>query len=119
MKEDVRNHSLPTTEYWDFPGGRMQDNETILEALMREIEEETGIQEVLEPKFQAAVISNHQIKLANGTIVGLVLMLYKVKIASDAIITLSEEHLGYEWADRTVARERLQHKYPQEFTDKF
>lgn len=118
MKQDVRNHSLPTSEYWDFPGGRMEENETVLETLYREIEEETGIKDVRDPQFVTAVISNHVIKLKNGEIVGLVLMVYDVKIAPDASIKLSHEHLDYEWVSKAEAKKRLAHKYPKEFTDR-
>jgi len=117
MKEDVSDHSLPTSEYWDFPGGRIQEGETVLAALQREVEEETGIAKVSEPEFMTAIISNHEIKLKNGNIVGLVLMVYKAKIAPNSQIILSNEHLDYEWVDRDEAKERLTHKYPKEFTD--
>ncbi|HVI60770.1 MAG TPA: NUDIX hydrolase [Candidatus Saccharimonadales bacterium] len=118
MKEDVSNHSLPTSEYWDFPGGRMQEDETVIQTLRREIEEETGITEVREPEFVTAVISNHQIKLKAGEIVGLVLMVYEVQIDPEAEIKLSHEHLDYEWVSRAEAKKRLAHKYPEEFTDR-
>jgi 8-oxo-dGTP pyrophosphatase MutT (NUDIX family) len=116
MKEDVSKHSLPTYEYWDFPGGRMQNDETVLQTLQREVQEETGISEIHDPQFVAAVISNHSIKLKNDEIVGLVLMVYTVKIDPKANIKLSHEHLDYEWVDKSVAKHRLTHKYPAEFT---
>jgi 8-oxo-dGTP pyrophosphatase MutT (NUDIX family) len=117
MKEDVSRHSLPTDEYWDFPGGRMQDKEAVLETLQREVEEETGITEIHDPEFVTAVISNHSIKLKNGEVVGLVLMVYTVKIDPKSDIKLSHEHLDYEWVDKSVAKQRLTHKYPAEFID--
>jgi len=118
IKEDVSNHSLPTDEYWDFPGGRMQKGETIAQTLRREVQEEIGIKKFQTPQFVAAVISNHEIKLKNGEIVGLILMIYKVVISSRAKIQLSDEHLDYEWVLPKKAAKRLAHKYPTEFTEK-
>jgi 8-oxo-dGTP pyrophosphatase MutT (NUDIX family) len=117
MKEDVSKHSMPTSEYWDFPGGRMQEAETVLQTLQREVAEETGITDVGQPEFVTAVISNHQIKLPENEVVGLVLMVYRVKIAPEATITLSDEHLDYLWFDLPEAQQLLTHKYPPEFTD--
>ncbi|MDL2363607.1 MAG: NUDIX domain-containing protein [Patescibacteria group bacterium] len=116
MKEDVSNHSIPTSEYWDLPGGRMSQGELILETLAREIEEETGITEFSEPVFKTAVISNHEIKVEDE-VLGLALFVYQVVVAEDAIIRLSHEHLAYDWFEITEAKELLRHKYPTEFTE--
>jgi len=48
---------------------------------------------------------------------GLVLMVYKVKIPAYSRITLSDEHTDYEWVDKKEAAKRLAHKYPTEFTE--
>ncbi len=117
MKEDVSSHSIPTTAYWDFPGGRMQGDEKPLDTLKREIEEETGITEFSDAEFITAALSNHEIKVKDGDIVGLLLMLYSVTIKPDAVIRLSHEHLDYEWVDLAVAKHRLLHKYPEDFTN--
>lgn len=102
--------------HWDIPGGRIQEGQTVLEVLSREIEEETGITEIAEPKFFTAVISNHEIPL-EGKSLGLVMMVYKVKIPEDAEVALSEEHTAYEWVDKKEAARRLADKYPSEFTN--
>jgi 8-oxo-dGTP diphosphatase len=116
MHEDVSNHSLPTSEYWDLPGGRMQVGESVVDTLKREVAEETGIVKITKPKFFTAVISNHEIKLKNGELVGLVLMVYIVSIPLYSQVTLSHEHLDFEWVDKAEAAKRLSHKYPPEFT---
>lgn len=105
-----------TTSHWDIPGGRVEEGGTVLETLGREIEEETGITEILDEEFMTAVISKHEIPLENGVTVGLVIVVYKVKIPVGRPITLSDEHIGFEWVDKAEAAVRLQNKYPEEFT---
>jgi 8-oxo-dGTP pyrophosphatase MutT (NUDIX family) len=118
MEEDGSTHNPPFNNYWDFPGGRMQENESPIETLKREIEEETGITELSEIAFDTATVSNHQIKLKDGKVVGLVLMVYRVKLDHTAKLRLSREHIRYEWVSMAEAKKRLQDKYPKEFTDR-
>jgi hypothetical protein len=40
-----------------------------------------------------------------------------VEIADDTVITLSDEHTEYVWADEKEVREKLGHKYPDQFID--
>jgi hypothetical protein len=42
-------------------------------------------------------------------------MVYKVQIPKNSKIKLSDEHVAYEWVDKTEAAKRLGHKYPAEF----
>lgn len=67
--------------------------------------------------FVTAVISQHEIPLGDGSLVGLVLMIYRVTIDPASKITISDEHLAYEWVTPTEAAQRLANKYPMEFTD--
>jgi 8-oxo-dGTP diphosphatase len=108
-------HLKHQKRHWDIPGGRIKEGDTALETLEREVQEETGIKDINNPAFYSAVISNFEIPL-NGYKIGLILMIYKVKIPSDSKIILSEEHAGFEWAGREEAAKRLAYKYPKEFT---
>ena len=117
LKENVHGHNLERGHYWDFPGGRMEDGETVVDTLRREVEEETGIKEISEPEFKAATISPVQIKLKNGEVVGLVLMVYKTTIPKDSVIRLEDTQIGYEWVDIKEAKKRITHKYPKDFID--
>jgi mutator protein MutT len=103
--------------HWDFPGGRIQEGQTAIEALKREIEEETGIAEVDNIEFFQGCISNHELTFEGMKPVGLVLMTYKVTIPEDSEIKLSDEHVEYEWVAMAEAAERLSNKYPVELTD--
>jgi len=100
---------------WDIPGGRIQEGHTLEETLRREIEEEIGITKISKPEFYTAVISNHEIPL-DGYKLGLIIMVFKVKIPLNSKIVLNEENLGYKWASRKEAAKYLEHKYPIEFT---
>lgn len=101
--------------HWDIPGGRIQEGQSVKAVLAREIEEETGIKKIESDKFFSAVVSNHQIPFEDKML-GLVLMVYKVKISNGSKIRLSEEHTDYEWVDKKEAVKRLAQKYPPEFT---
>lgn len=109
-------HLKHQTQHWDIPGGRIQEGHTVLETLQREVEEETGIKEVIEPQFFTAAMSNFKDIPVDGHQVGLLLMVYKVKIPKNSEIKLSHEHSGYEWVSSKEAAERLAYKYPPEFT---
>jgi 8-oxo-dGTP diphosphatase len=105
------------TAHWDFPGGRIQEGQTALEALRREIEEETGITEIGDVEFFQGCISNHELTFEGMKPVGLVLMTYKVTIPAGSNILLSDEHETYEWVSMAEVAERLKEKYPAELTD--
>ena len=101
--------------YWDIPGGRIQQGDTVENTLKREIYEETGLTNVDAITFFCAVISNIEIPTDQG-LVGLALHVYRVNINSPETIQLSDEHQAFEWVTAAEAAERLKIKYPQEFT---
>jgi 8-oxo-dGTP pyrophosphatase MutT (NUDIX family) len=103
--------------HWDIPGGRIQEGGDVADTLEREIKEETGINRLESSKFITAVISNHQIKFEDQML-GLVLMIYEVKVPRGGDVTLSHEHTAFEWVSKKEAAERLSEKYPPEFTEK-
>ena len=105
-------------EYWDIPGGRIQDGYSIEETLHREIEEETGITDISDISFLTSVVANIRIPVDDeGSEVGLVLYLYSVSTdTKDSEITLSEEHTEFGWFEPAEAAKRLSVKYPERLT---
>ena len=101
--------------YWDLPGGRIQSGQSALDALRYEIEEETGVTEIGEPKFITCVISNHDVSTTKDQEIGLALFIYEVAIPKDSKIVMSKEHVAYEWVSNQEAAKRLAHKYPEDF----
>jgi len=102
--------------YWDLPGGRVQKGQTVQDALMREIIEETGVIGAEITKEIGMVLSNIRIPIGNET-VGLVLDVYECHLPADAEIKLSDEHIAYDWFTPIEAAEHLAIKYPSSFCE--
>lgn len=79
--------------FYDIPGGRINDDETIVQALERELKEEIlNIKEYNVIKLISAY--RLPFNLPDGK--GLLLLLHKVESDITNVI-LSNEHIGYKW----------------------
>lgn len=72
--------------YWELPGGGMEYNESPVEAICREVAEETG----LEVEVEGAVSTFHVVR-KEKEIVGIIFLCY----AKNDDVHLSDEHTDY------------------------
>ena len=86
---------------WDLPKGHVDEGETFMECALRELEEETGIQESqikLDPDFK--FIHQYTVtKKRYGNVPKLKeLIIYLAELTEPVDINVTE-HLGFEWFD--------------------
>lgn len=82
----------------DLPGGKVDDNETMTDGLLREIREETGIDV---KNQQLALVSSHKEPDYFGN--DYYIELYEIKVAKRPTVLLSAEHDAYEWRPKDNA----------------
>lgn len=92
--------------HWDFPKGHVEAGETEVEALLREVEEETGIPpdrvEVLDGFREANRYRFRRRGRRRDKVVW-----YRLARTDVGEVTLSEEHRGWAWFAPVEARERI------------
>lgn len=78
----------------DLPGGTVEDSETLLETMLREVDEEAGVS--IDPNNATKVYSGTDYS-THGT--HYALFITKLKMRPE--IMMSWEHSSYEWLDRS------------------
>lgn len=73
---------------WDFPGGKLNENEDVIDGLKREVKEETGLE--IEVQFPIDVSS----KIFTKIHLVLITFISGFKLGK---VKLSEEHQNYKW----------------------
>ncbi|MDH6366758.1 MULTISPECIES: NUDIX hydrolase [unclassified Breznakia] len=81
---------------YDLPGGRVEVNETMYDALIREVFEETGIQ--IQQKQIEKEVNKVDVQRKDGT--SLHVITYLVHVNTEKI-TLSNEHEAYMWLNKS------------------
>ena len=102
-------------KHWDFPKGHVEANETDIDAVKREVEEETGIKNIEIVKgFKEKI--HYFYKLKNELMSkDVVFYLSKTKTKQ---IKLSFEHIGSVWLPYDKAIEKLTYKNAKEILKK-
>lgn len=75
---------------WDFPGGKVLENETLLQALLREVKEETNLEIQPEENYFSSF------KYPNGKIT---IFAFKANLLGGEI-KLDEKHTDYKWISK-------------------
>jgi bis(5'-nucleosidyl)-tetraphosphatase len=97
--------------YWDLPKGKLEGEETNLEAATRELKEETGLTAHIHPDFEQCItyiFKDQQGELVNKTVA------YFVGRVSTKEVILSPEHLYYKWLPFKEAVKQLTYPNAQQ-----
>lgn len=89
--------------YWDFPKGKIEENENKRQAAIRELKEETGLQVQIVPGFEDHVKYFFR---AEGDLFFKTVSFFLGEVETTDVL-LSHEHQGYDWLGYEQAYERL------------
>lgn len=81
-----------TSDFWGFPKGHVEGGETLEQAAIREIREETGIDATIDTDF--SIDANYDMKNGHYKVV----TFYTSKVDSDKVTLQAEEISDYAWA---------------------
>lgn len=100
-KEDINPNEV------DIPGGRIKFGENVTDALIREVEEETGLKiAIKKPTRVWGFVKN------NLHLVGITFLADLV----DGKVTMSDEHSGFSWVDK---KDLFRDNFPEWIKDEF
>lgn len=84
---------------WEFPGGNLENNELIEEALKRELKEEIGFN--LLDNTCKIINYTDEIKEKNNKIIHVIELDFLIECDNDSFdIVLSNEHTDYKWVEK-------------------
>ncbi|MBI4170757.1 MAG: NUDIX domain-containing protein [Candidatus Aenigmarchaeota archaeon] len=93
--------------YWDFPKGHVEESESEVDTLFREIEEETGLKDVkIIEGFREKIKYFFNLK---GTLINKEVVFFLCKTHTEQV-NISSEHTGFAWLEYKEAEEKLDFK---------
>lgn len=93
--------------YWDLPGGRINEGEQALEALAREVNEETGIENIDHEKLLGMALTTIAIPITPDRKGGLILAVYACDVVAVPEGLQTEEGVRAVWCDKGEALENI------------
>lgn len=95
-------------KYWDYPKGHLKKHEDEREAALRELEEETGIEDIeLMDDFRHEIV--YFFRPPGRGLVRKTVVFFMGEVEKEKV-KISDEHVGYEWLRGEEAVKRV--KYP-------
>ena len=119
IKAIIRNDEnqillLKNKDYWDIPGGRIDQSEDIETTLLRELNEEIGVNHIAQKQLWNVVKSVKQLPYGN-MMTSLMLIIYRVQLPADQIPHSCEPGTTLHWVSTEEASDHLKNKYPGSF----
>ena len=102
--------------FWDLPGGKVEQGESISDALQREVMEELGVGKGHLKVVNIFDASVSRIKTSHGVKVPLILITYLCRLRNPRVrFKLTDEHASYRWVNLKTAVKLLNTKFSKQF----
>ncbi|MCX8200274.1 MAG: NUDIX domain-containing protein [Candidatus Micrarchaeota archaeon] len=96
-------------KHWDFPKGHIEHGEKPIEAMLREVKEETGLDVDPVFGFNEKIDYVFRARYDNNNLKHKVVEFFLAS-APKKKVSLSSEHVAYEWLPYKLALERITHE---------
>jgi bis(5'-nucleosidyl)-tetraphosphatase len=93
--------------HWDFPKGHLEENETSLEAALRETFEETGLKVNIVDGFKDKISYIFRTNYSEGQIIYKEVEFFLGEVDLNAKVKLSHEHSKFKWEKYDKAMKTL------------